>query len=99
MPDHKASDAHLREQAEAAFANVVEILQRHSDNFVVCVRTGPGIYARHINGRTQVERIAIASGVLGDLNLILSDIALVAAREVDVLDEQERRENREGTDA
>lgn len=76
-------DAHNREQAEAAFLEAIGILRRHSQNFVVYLRTGTGTYCRHIEGATQVERVAIAAGVSADLDLQVSDIAIVAAKEVD----------------
>lgn len=89
--DSERYAAHRREQAEAAFIEAVGILRRHSENFVVYIRTGPGTYARQVEGRNHVERIAIASGVLADLNLLVSDVALVAAKQVDIEDEQSKQ--------
>ena len=86
-------NAHNREQAEAAFLDAVSILRRHSENFVIYLRTGTGTYCRHVEGKTQVERVAIASGVSSDLNLMVSDIAIVAAKEVDRQAEEDGQTN------
>lgn len=76
-------DAHNKEQAEAAFLDAIAILRRHSENFVIYLRTGVGSYCRHVEGKSQVERVAIAAGVSSDLNLMVSDIAIIAAKDVD----------------
>lgn len=76
-------EQHRQEQTEAAVCQACELLDKHSENYVIYVRTSAGRYARRISGATCVERVAIASGVLADLNLIVSDIAIVAAKEVD----------------
>lgn len=76
-------EQHRAEQTEAAVCQACDILDKHSENYVLYVRTAPNKYARRIAGVTCVERIAIASGVLADLNLIVSDIAIVAAKEAD----------------
>ena len=75
---------HRREQAEAAVHEACGLLNKYSENYVLYVRISPGHYARHIAGRTNVERIAIAAGVQADLNVLVSDVAIVAAREVDL---------------
>jgi len=79
----KYEDQHRAEQTEAAVCQACELLDKHTENYILYVRTSAGKYARRISGATCVERVAIASGVLADLNLVVSDIAIVAAKEVD----------------
>lgn len=86
MDDNELSKTHDREQTEAAVAQACELLSKHTGNYVIYARTGKGSYARQISGRNCVERIAIASGVFADLAMLVSDVALAAARETDRLD-------------
>lgn len=77
------ADAHRREQTEAAVAQACALLERHTMNFVIYARTSPGRYARKISGNCATERIAISSGVLADLALLVTDVALTAAKQAD----------------
>lgn len=86
MDERELSKLHDKEQTEAAVVEACRILSAHTANFVVYARTGTGSYARQISGNNCVERIAIASGVLADLAMLVSDVAIAAARETDRLD-------------
>lgn len=87
MDDHEDyAAAHAREQTEAAVAAACALLERHTRNFVIYARTSPGRYARKISGACATERIAISSGVMADLALLVTDVALCAAKQADAED-------------
>lgn len=86
MDEQELSKLHEKEQTEAAVVEACRILSAHTANFVVYARTGVGSYARQISGNNCVERVAIMAGVVADLDMHLSEIAIAAARETDRLD-------------
>jgi hypothetical protein len=77
-----------RDQREAAFAEAIEVLAKHTDHFVIMCRVGRGRYLRHINGNNHAERFSLATGVAVHLIGLVSELATCAAERADIEDRE-----------
>lgn len=94
MVDETFEDAHRREQAEAAVAQAVEVLRRHSSNYLIFVRTGKDSQAFKISAKTCMESVTLCSVAAEHLNRFVTDVAISAAMAADDYIDEEGKEGR-----
>ena len=83
MENDWGSEAHRREQAEAALIDAASVLDALELDYVLYVKTAPGVYGRKLkfrNGRALVDGIWFVELDLGDF---AHSLARIAAEEAD----------------